>query len=234
MELTQTLTLAGLALIDSTSAGTLVLPVFLMMLPGVRASRVLLHLVTISVFYFGVGIAMLLGAHSLVTSWGSALDSRAAYVLQLVIGIAMFAASWFVDPGKKNAERAQHGLPPEPSRWERRLAGNSGAAAVVVVALLAGIAELAMMLPYLGAVGIITASGMPLAARAGVLAGYVALMCAPALVVLGIRLTVARHAEEGLQRLRNWLARQSAASVPWVLGILGFLLAGNALSQLRG
>ncbi|MDN5727196.1 MAG: GAP family protein, partial [Propionibacteriales bacterium] len=150
MELSQLLVLAGLALLDSTRIGTLVLPVFLMLLPGVKSGRVLLHLATISVFYFAIGVLMLFGARGLVSSLGSALESPVAYWVQLVIGVAMFIASWFVDPGKKRAQRAKQGLPPEPSRWEQRLAGNTGTVAVITVALLAGIAELAMMLPYLG------------------------------------------------------------------------------------
>lgn len=233
MGLSQLLPLAGLALLDSTSIGTLVLPVFLMLLPGVKSGRVLLHLATISVFYFAIGVLMLLGARGLVTSLGPALESPVAYWAQLVIGVAMFIASWFVDPGKKRAQRAKQGLPPEPSRWERRLTGNSGTVAVITVALLAGVAELAMMLPYLGAVGIITASGLPFIARIGILAGYVLLMCAPALVILVIRLTVGRHADKKLERFRTWLTRQSAESLPWILGVVGFFLAGSAAQALK-
>lgn len=233
MEFSQLIALAGLALLDSTSIGTLVLPVFLMLLPGMRAGRVVLHLLTISLFYFGIGVLMLLGTHGLVASLGPALESPVAYWAQLVLGLAMFVASWFVDPGRKRSRRAKEGLPPEPSRWERRLAGNSGAAAIITVALLAGVAELAMMLPYLGAVGIITASGLPFIARIGILAGYVLLMCTPALVVLLIRLTVARHADAKLERFRTWLSRQSADSLPWILGIVGFFLAGNAAQALQ-
>ena len=57
--------LAVLALIDSTSFGTLVIPVWLMLAPGrIRPQRVLVFLVTVAVFYLAVGVALLSGVRA--------------------------------------------------------------------------------------------------------------------------------------------------------------------------
>ena len=58
MDLALAASLAALALIDSTSFGTLLIPIWLLLAPGrVRAGRMLVYLGTIAVFYFAVGMA---------------------------------------------------------------------------------------------------------------------------------------------------------------------------------
>ncbi|MGS2617245.1 hypothetical protein ACVCAH_22370 [Micromonospora sp. LZ34] len=53
------LALAGLALVDSTSIGTLFIPVWLLLTPGpVNARRILTYLGTIAGFYFAVGLLL--------------------------------------------------------------------------------------------------------------------------------------------------------------------------------
>lgn len=56
-----------LALIDSTSFGTLLIPLCLMLAPGLpRPGRILLFLGTVAGFYLLLGIALLLGASTLL------------------------------------------------------------------------------------------------------------------------------------------------------------------------
>ena len=50
--------LAGLALLDSTSTGTLTIPAVMLLQPRVRFSRILGYLATISLFYWGLGLAL--------------------------------------------------------------------------------------------------------------------------------------------------------------------------------
>ena len=71
--------LVVLALIDSTSFGTLLIPVWLLLAPGrLRAGRVLVYLGTVAAFYLAVGIVVLLGAGAFLDRFGDALDTRAA------------------------------------------------------------------------------------------------------------------------------------------------------------
>lgn len=62
MELIVLAGLAGLALLDSTSFGTLVVPLVLLVQPRVRPARIVLYLATIGAFYLCLGLVLLGGA----------------------------------------------------------------------------------------------------------------------------------------------------------------------------
>ncbi|MFJ4231236.1 GAP family protein [Cellulosimicrobium cellulans] len=97
--------LVVLALIDSTSFGTLLIPVWLLLAPGrLRAGRVLVYLGTVAAFYLAVGIVVLLGAGAFLDRFGDALDTRAAAIVQLLLGIGLFALSFRFD-SKRAARR---------------------------------------------------------------------------------------------------------------------------------
>lgn len=97
--------LVVLALIDSTSFGTLLIPVWLLLAPGrLRAGRVLVYLGTVAAFYLAVGIVVLLGAGAFLDRFGDALDTRAAAIVQLLLGIGLFALSFRFD-SKRAAKR---------------------------------------------------------------------------------------------------------------------------------
>ena len=155
--------LAGLALADSTSFGTLVLPLMMLLAPQVRVRNAMLYLVTIAAFYFAVGVALLAGAEAAVMAVGPMLKTTAAYVVQLGLGLVLFVLSFVVDPLARARRRARHGLPPrQPGQWRQRALGPDASAGVVMgVAVLAGLIEVVSMLPYLVAVGIIVGAALP-------------------------------------------------------------------------
>ncbi|WP_069386039.1 GAP family protein [Cellulosimicrobium cellulans] len=246
--------LVVLALIDSTSFGTLLVPVWLLLAPGrLRAGRVLAYLATVAGFYLVVGVVVMLGAGAFLDRFGAALDTRAATIVQLLLGIALFALSFRFD-GKRAARRAGSGKGQgRLSRWRERALGiesdagtTAGAAGTAVVAParrasvlpLVGLAlgaaslEVATMLPYLGAIGIITTSDVAWPASAGILAAYCVVMVAPALLLLLGRLVAARAVDPMLRRLDAWLTKNAAEMTGWVLGVLGVLLALDAMGRL--
>lgn len=59
--------LAGLALLDSLSVGTLVIPVLMLLSPRVRAGSVLRYLSALAAFYFAIGLVLLAGTLELAT-----------------------------------------------------------------------------------------------------------------------------------------------------------------------
>ncbi len=80
--------LAGLALVDSTSFGTLVIPLVLLVQPRVQAARIAVYLATIGTFYLALGLVLLGGATWARTSLSGASDalsSTTAYIVQAVI-----------------------------------------------------------------------------------------------------------------------------------------------------
>ncbi|MCA5891997.1 GAP family protein [Isoptericola sp. NEAU-Y5] len=123
--------LVVLALVDSTSFGTLLIPVWLLMAPGrLRPARLLAYLGTVAGFYLAVGIAVMLGAGALLALYGDVLESRPVMILQLLLGIGLFAISWRFD-GKKAEARAERrgGRPGRLVRWRARAMGVEAVAA---------------------------------------------------------------------------------------------------------
>ncbi len=131
--------LVVLALIDSTSFGTLLVPVWLLLAPGrLRVGRVLVYLATVTGAYLVVGVVVMLGAGAFLDRFGDALDTRAAAIVQLLLGIGLFALSFRFD-GKRSARRAAEraeraeaaGEVPRPgrlTRWRERALGIEAAA----------------------------------------------------------------------------------------------------------
>ncbi|GGM90611.1 hypothetical protein GCM10011609_29550 [Lentzea pudingi] len=211
--------LAGLALLDSTSIGTLFIPIWLMLTPGrLKLSRFAVYLGTITVFYFGVGVLIVLGATRLIGH----LDSPVALWIQLVIGVFLFAISFRFDSKKKT----------NTGKWQNRINANGSAVALAGVAVLAGVVELATMLPYLGAIGMMSAADLRPAQIGLLLAGYCLVMIVPALVLLGARLALRSRVEPFLTRISTWFAEKGAGATGWILGIAGFLVARDAIARL--
>lgn len=229
--------LVALALVDSTSFGTLVLPLILLVQPRVRAGRVGVYLATIGVFYLLLGLALLGGAtwaRSALSGAGDALSSSPAYIIQVVIGVGLIALSFRYD-AKPVARRkaARGGRATRMERWREAAMGeHATTGAVVTVALGAGVLEAASMLPYLAAVGIITTANVSLATGTVILAGYVLVMLAPALVLLAARLLAGPRLERPLTRIRDWMVTHTAGALGWVIGIVGVLLVLDAVRVL--
>lgn len=231
-------TLIALALVDSTSFATLLVPLWLMTAPGevarpLRAGRVATFLLVVAGFYLAVGAALLLGGTAALDALGS-VDlppsvTSAARWLQLAIGIALLAASF-----RFGGRRGSTG-PGRLLRWrDRAVHGDGSARAVVALALAAAGLEVATMLPYLGAIGLLAASDLATPARLAVLAAYCLVMIGPALVLLALRVTLRHRVEGGLRRLSGWLERAGGEATAWVLGIAGFLVAADAARTLFG
>ena len=234
-------TLVVLALIDSTSFGTLLIPLWLMAAPGrLRPQRVLVFLATVAVFYWGVGLALLWGADLVFDDIARIVASPAGLVLVLVAGILLIIWSYRLEAKAK--KQKTDGSAGPTSRWRARAMGTidvphaatstrqrSGLLALVALALAAATVELGSMLPYLGAIGALTASDLGWPATAVVLAGYCSLMIAPALALLAVRVVGASRVEPVLARLERWLSRNASTTLSWVVGIVGVLLVIHAV-----
>ncbi|TQO22446.1 Sap-like sulfolipid-1-addressing protein [Paramicrobacterium agarici] len=245
--------LAVLALIDSTSFGTLLIPVWLLLAPGrLRPGRMLVYLGTITAFYAAVGIMIALGATFFTDAIAAFFASPVARWLQLLLGAGMLVFSFTMDTGKKGGD----GESPRSgrlARWRARAMGvqdageqpasnaPSGGAAtatraalapLMMLALTAALIEVASMLPYLAGIGLISASDVGWPGSAGLIVGYCIVMVLPALVLLGARIVAHKHVEPLLQRINAWITKNAASSTAWIVGIVGFLLARDAATAL--
>jgi hypothetical protein len=123
----------------------------------------------------------------------------------------LFALSFRFDPKCRPEASRQMG-----EKWTERV-HNAAASprALIVLALTAGLLEVATMFPYLGAIALLAGAGVGAAGIAAVLAGYCLVMVLPV-----------------LERLNGWFAKHAVGATGWILGIVGFLLAADAASQL--
>ena len=247
--------LTVLALVDSTSFGTLLIPLWLLLAPGrVRLGRMLTYLATVVTAYFAIGVVIMLGATAFLDVFGEALETRTAYIIQLVLGIGLVVLSYVMAPNTKRAKRlaAERELAGNAaassggrvSRWRARILGADGAptdkragagslAALMGLALVGVSVEVATMVPYLAGIGIISSTSPNLTVSLLMLAGYCLVMIAPALILTIGRLVARNTLERPLSALERWFTKHAQSGSAWFIGIVGVLLAINAFGVLQ-
>ncbi|MDQ1216705.1 MULTISPECIES: GAP family protein [Microbacterium] len=232
-------TLVVLALVDSTSFGTLLIPVWLLTAPGrLRSGRVVGYLATVAAAYLVVGVLLYLGLSAIVARTRDLWDSPGFLVAVLVLGIVLIGVSWLMDTKKARARAAERAAAGGGRilNWRKRIMdeepSRGATLGLVSLAIVAVALELATMVPYLAAIGIVAAADVGPALSIATIAGYCVVMILPALILMVGRL-VAHDALEGpLTRLDRWLTRNAQATTAWIIGIVGFLLAVNAVANL--
>jgi len=268
--------LAALALVDSTSFGTLLIPIWLLLTPGrVRAARLLAFLGTVAGLYLVVGVVLVAGAGAFLDRAAALGDSVPVAGAQAVLGAALLVGAFLV-PGPKpeeakvaaptgaaTAASAGATAPAAPgdgagagqgdgstaaggragrvrggrvARWRDRAVGADGGGLGALIGLAVGAValELATMLPYLAATGIIASADLTVPGRLAVLAAYCVVMVLPALALLGLRVVADERVRPVLERLGAWLERTGAETTAWVVGVVGFLLLRDAVTRLPG
>lgn len=229
--------LAVLALVDSTSFGTLLIPLWMMLAPRVRAGRLLLYLAVVAGFYLVLGLVLLAGVDVALDLFDGVTRTPGVLTGQLLVGVGLVVLSYVVDPaydrtGRRRPE-AERGPSPRALRWQSRLTRPEvSVRAVVAIALTATALEVATMLPYLAAIGLVGTSGRPVPTQVVLVVAYVVVMILPALLLLGVRIAARRLVEPLLERVSGWMTRRAGSAVAWVIGIVGVLVALDAANRL--
>lgn len=223
-----------LALIDSTSVGTLVIPLMLLVTGGGGgrrvAARTVVYLGIIGAFYLALGAALLAGLLPVYRSAQGMLDTTPVLVVLAAIGVGLVVWSYYADP--KTVQK--RGGDPEASgkKWMARVERAAGSWRLLVgLALVAGVIEAASMIPYLAAMGIIASVGLSLPTGLLVLVGYCLLMILPGLVLAGVRVLAGARADRLLERLRTWGSRHAASAFAWGIGIIGVVVLIRTVPQ---
>ena len=234
MTLPAVLGLIALALVDSTSIGTLIIPLWLLLRPGWQLHLILVYLATITGFYLLVGLLLMAGALTALPAISAALAAPTVAWVQLGIGVVLFAVSFWVDPKAVRRRAAKAGLEADPTpRWQLRIDRAAATpTGMITLAIGAGLAEVATMLPYLAAIAVITSFGLSPLGSGLTLAGYTVVMALPAIGLVLARLVAGPRVNAALDRLGGWLARHTAGSISWIIAIIGVLLAWNAVERL--
>lgn len=221
--------LGVLALIDSTSIGTLVIPLWLLLAPGrVPVRRLGLYLAVIALFYFLLGVGLSAAARSGLQLAEEVGQSDVARWVQLVVGVGLFAFSFTLDSKK----RREAGKPNRVDQWRKRAMNAGSGRALVVLALLAGVIEAVTMLPYLAAMGLMVANDLQTPQTTALLAVYCVVMILPALVLVAARVAAGPRLDGVLTKIDEFLSRNADTALGWVVGIAGFLIARDAAAVL--
>lgn len=146
----------------------------------------MLFLLTVIGMYFAIGVALALGASALLEVFHSVQHTNAFLIGQLIIGVVLTLVSHKMD--KKPTSQQVGSGPGRISQWRERAMGSGQASTslllgVMAFAVAAVLTEVATMVPYLGAIGIITTNGPGWPGNAALLAGYCVVMILPALVL---------------------------------------------------
>lgn len=219
------LALPPLALADSTSIGTLVIPVLLLLAPGRPSTgRMFAYLAVVAGLYFGIGLVLLGIADAAATAMASPAAYTARLILQASIGLALIAfALWrWRHPKKRTSQRV--------SSWrERALTPGAPLRPLFALAVSAVAIEAASMLPYIGAIALISRADLPPAGSALVLAGYCLLMIAPAMIVTLLRRSGSARLDPFLERISAWSSKSGGSpAIVWAAGLIGAALVIDA------
>lgn len=254
--------LALLALIDATSIGTLVIPVWLVLRAKKRGDlgAAVAYLAVIGAFYLIVGLLMLGGMNQINTGFTDALMGSPGFRwVVLLLGAGMLAWSFKKKPilseplapnpvtviggvprggnsdGRTAVTSAEQPVtaPNTEGRWSRRLdKALDSKWGIAVLGVTAGLLELPTMLPYLAAIGLLTQSNYGMPVQAGLLVVYCLVMLLPGLVVIGVRAVAGQRLQRPFERLSAWLTKSTAEMMPWIVGIIGFLLVRSSMTFL--
>ncbi|MDG9709274.1 GAP family protein [Streptomyces sp. DH10] len=247
MSATLALALAGLGLLDSTSFGTLLIPIWLLLTPGrVRAGRIAVYLATVATFYLCVGVLLVVGADAVLEAVRAAFADVAPTHLrigQLVLGLIVIALSYRLEararsragkPGRLQRWRtaAMSGAVPDSEGPDGRDVRGGGVRGLMSLALVATALEIVTMVPYLAAVGLLANADLTWQAIGGALAGYCIVMILPAVLLGTVRIAAHDRAEPVLQRINDWFTRNSAKALGWTVGGIGIGMVLNAVIAL--
>lgn len=226
----------GLALFDSTSFGTSLLPLWLLLIPGrVRVARMTAYLLTLGLSYFVAGVLVALGATRLLDAlrgFLSQIPDASLAGAQIVGGLVLLTAGGLL---LAKARRARN----QPStgamlRWREQAMTAGSSAALIKLAVLAFAVEFATMVPYLAAIGMLSTADLSFPAVVGWIGAYCFIMMLPAVITTIVRVRAHDRVEPALERLDAWFSRNSPFLSGTAFTVIGILLVAGGARALIG
>ncbi|WP_193095623.1 GAP family protein [Brevibacterium sp. FME17] len=235
MTVSLALVVLGLALLDTTSFGTSLVPLWLLLAPGrVRPARMMAYLFTLTVAYFLAGILLALGADRLLDAIGTLLDAAPPTAVEigwLLIGVALVVTACLV-LARARARRAQP-VSGRLGRWrDDAMTDPRSSAGLIRLAMIAFTLEVATMVPYLAAIGLLTRADIGWPATIAWLAIYCLVMVIPAAALTLVRVYAHERIDPFLRHLSDWLARNSTTTAGITLGLIGIVITIDATTIL--
>lgn len=210
------LTFFIIALVDSINPSALVVTLQLL---GRRAplKAILLYIGAVFITYLTFGILLVLGLATFIEPLGAFLETRLANILLAALGAGLLGYALF----SRNPRN------PSPPR-EYNLTATSGSGLVLLGVTVTAM-EMPTALPLLGAVGLITSSGVAPAVWLPLMITYnIIFVLPPLLLTFGYRWL----GERGGEKLQKQLSRGARETMLWIFGIIGFYMLMQALETL--
>ncbi len=195
---------------------------------GARASRVLTYIAAVFITYFAIGLSLMLGLTALLATFQGVFESTAAYIVQAVIGGVMLIYSF--SPNKRGQEQGKH---EQSTEVETKAPRSQGFAAMFLLGATITVAEFPTAFPYLGAIGILNSLELPFSGWLPLLLGYNLIFVAPPLLLFGAYRFLGSRYKGWFERYENRLKYEARETMLWTVGIVGFLLLGDALRRLE-
>ena len=211
--------LLGLALLDSINPSALAMTLYLVT-AGARTGKVLTYIGAVFATYFTIGLLLMLGLTSLLSTFQGIFESTAAYVVQAIIGAAMLIYSF--SPNKLEADGVETKAP------------RSGSfAAMFLLGVTITAAEFPTAFPYLGAIGILNSLELPFLSWLALLLSYNLIFVAPPLLLFGAYRVFGSRYKAWFERYEKRLKHGARETMLWIVGSVGFLLLADALRRLE-
>ena len=218
--------LVGLALLDSLSIGTLVIPLALIVMwRSVRVPALAAYLLTVAAVYFALGVAMLLGFTGLSAYVERITNTPVFPWITLILGAILAIYGIFgPDPVK-----------PAPGELPKQLNKNirTSLPRMVILGLGASLTEAATMLPYIAAMGIISDWDTPMAGQLITIAAYCGVMVAPTVILAAIALVAGQKFFPRLEKAIPRLQYEAKVTLLWIAAIVGIYMVIHSVGAIR-
>lgn len=228
-------TILVFALVDSLNPSVIGVTLYLLLTGGAATSgadgagtttlvrhgtttKVLTYVGTVAGTYFTIGVALMLGLSALSDQIAAAAEHPVTYALVGALGVGMLVWS-LVDSHRDKRHPDRHAGKRSRTPVSDRLG------ALVSLGLVVTLLEFSTAMPFLAAIGLMTAEGFTVGTWLPVLAGYTVVMNLPPVLLLAAHKLLSDRIQDRLERWRDKLTANSRKTMQWIIGIVGFLLA---------
>jgi cytochrome c biogenesis protein CcdA len=201
----------GLALVDSINPSALGVTLYLLLSGKSARAKVLVYIAGVFLTYFVIGGLLMLGLESIQAY----LQSSVAYAVQGVVGALLLIYGVFA--------------PSEPKRKTQTKAETQGLAGLFLLGITVTVLEFATALPYLGAIGLLTAANLTIAQWLPILFAYNVIFILPPLGLLVAYSVFGERLEKRFVHWQERLKKEARVTWLWIAAIVGFFLLSDSL-----
>lgn len=215
----------GLAVVDSINPSAFIASGFILTKSAEvdRLKNLKAYVTGIIVSYFFIGLVILISVDSFMAITKEVKSSRSALIIQAIIGGALLLYA-ILAPDKPNAAKQAKQEAFLKKALQPRLLFFYGMQITLV--------ELVSALPYFAALALLASVHLPLAVSAIYIAGYCVVFVLP-LLVIGYAYSRKREQFDAWLEKRSDRGKKAGReTLLWLLGIVGFVVFTQALSQL--